>query len=257
MPHGGIGEQLRAAREARGLPIEALVAVTKIRQEYLEAIEEERLGDLPPRAFARGYVRSYALALGLDPEPFVEAFDRTTPIEVRATRLGGAEVPIRPAHPASPLRRMLTLLALAVLVAAVVVGVVAYVQVRQFEASRASPPPEQPAAPAPAVPAAPVPTTPEPPAPEPPAPSAPAAAQGVTVEAATSAPCWVRVTADGRQAFQGLLRAGERRTWRAERAIVLRIGNAGGIALTVNGRALGPLGRTGEVVERTFSATAP
>ena len=63
-----LGAALRARREARGLDLEQVSLATRVRPQYLAAIEAMRLDELPSRPFAIGYVRAYASALGLDPE---------------------------------------------------------------------------------------------------------------------------------------------------------------------------------------------
>jgi len=63
---------------------------------------------------------------------------------------------------------------------------------------------------------------------------------------------WVLVTVDGEVDFQGILEAGEERTWWAERTIGFRCGNAGGVLLAMNGEELGVLGERGQVVDQTW-----
>lgn len=67
---------------------------------------------------------------------------------------------------------------------------------------------------------------------------------------------WLRVTADGQRVFQGFVHAGDARTWTADRELLIRIGNAGAVELTVNGRLLGVLGELTEVVERRFTRSS-
>jgi len=69
-----IGEQLRQAREARGLSIREVEQATRIRQVFVLALEEDRLQDLPDPAYVRGFVRNYARFVGLDPEPLAKAY---------------------------------------------------------------------------------------------------------------------------------------------------------------------------------------
>jgi cytoskeleton protein RodZ len=66
-----LGEELRDARLALGLSIEDVAAELRIRRVYLIALEEGRLKDLPSPAYAVGFVRNYAGALGLDPGEMV------------------------------------------------------------------------------------------------------------------------------------------------------------------------------------------
>ena len=69
----GPGGRLRAAREARGLNLAEVAQTTRIAPAYLAALEEGRGADLPPGAYARAFLRSYATFLGLDAEPLLAA----------------------------------------------------------------------------------------------------------------------------------------------------------------------------------------
>ena len=62
-----VGAELRHARERLGWTVAQVAESLRIRQPYLAAIEEGRLGELPGNAYAMGFVRTYATALGLDP----------------------------------------------------------------------------------------------------------------------------------------------------------------------------------------------
>ena len=63
---------------------------------------------------------------------------------------------------------------------------------------------------------------------------------------------WVQVTVDGVRQFQGELTPETYRSWYGESRIELRVGNAGGVLVTVNGQSLGALGGPGEVLDRVF-----
>ncbi|QUD87428.1 helix-turn-helix domain-containing protein [Phenylobacterium montanum] len=66
-------------REYRGIDLDRLALATRIRRQYLQAVEEMRLDQLPSRPFAIGYVRAYASALDLDPDQAVLRFRRDAP----------------------------------------------------------------------------------------------------------------------------------------------------------------------------------
>lgn len=68
----GVGQELAAAREARGLAISDVAQQLKFAPRQLEALEQEQFEALPGAIFARGMVRSYARLLKLDPEPLVQ-----------------------------------------------------------------------------------------------------------------------------------------------------------------------------------------
>jgi cytoskeleton protein RodZ len=68
----GVGQELAAAREARGLAVADVAQQLKFAPRQLEALEQEQLAALPGATFTRGMVRSYARLLKLDPEPLVQ-----------------------------------------------------------------------------------------------------------------------------------------------------------------------------------------
>lgn len=69
-----VGADLRIARERRGEDMRAIALSLRIRREQLEALEESRYDDLPGRAYAVGFVRSYAEYLGLDSAHIVSRY---------------------------------------------------------------------------------------------------------------------------------------------------------------------------------------
>jgi cytoskeleton protein RodZ len=73
-PAETVGQELRAARLRRGDEIAQVSRALKIRKDHLEALEEDRLEDLPGKTYAIGFVRSYARHLGLDSAQYVERF---------------------------------------------------------------------------------------------------------------------------------------------------------------------------------------
>ncbi len=70
-----IGQQLRQAREAQKLALNQVASATHMRERYLRALEEGTYEMLPSMAQARGFLRTYASYLKLDPEPLIEALD--------------------------------------------------------------------------------------------------------------------------------------------------------------------------------------
>jgi cytoskeletal protein RodZ len=72
-----LGEWLRQQREALGISLEQAHEATRIRQNFLEALESDNWDALPNPIVARGFLRNYAAYLDLDPN---EALDRHTGI---------------------------------------------------------------------------------------------------------------------------------------------------------------------------------
>jgi cytoskeleton protein RodZ len=69
-----VGQNLRAARLRRGDDLATVSRALKIRKDHLEAVEEDRLENLPGRTYAIGFVRTYAGYLGLDATETVERY---------------------------------------------------------------------------------------------------------------------------------------------------------------------------------------
>jgi len=69
-----VGPYLEAVRARQNLTLAAISERTHIKASYIEAIEQMALERLPNRAYGIGFVRSYAEALGLNPEPVIDRF---------------------------------------------------------------------------------------------------------------------------------------------------------------------------------------
>lgn len=69
------GESLRKERELRGITLEEISEHTKVHTRFLEAIENDDLSALPAKAFAKGFLRSYARMVDLDEEFVLSNFE--------------------------------------------------------------------------------------------------------------------------------------------------------------------------------------
>jgi cytoskeletal protein RodZ len=69
-----LGETLQRARLARGVTLEEAERTTRISRRYLEALENEKFGLLPAPVYARGFLRTYARYLGLEPADLLPLF---------------------------------------------------------------------------------------------------------------------------------------------------------------------------------------
>lgn len=78
------GDQLREARELKGLTVEDVAARLRIPARYVRALEQGDSGVLPEPTFVRGYVKSYARELGLDADALVA--ELAPSVEVKAPR---------------------------------------------------------------------------------------------------------------------------------------------------------------------------
>lgn len=87
-----IGERLEEARKRKGISIREAAETTKIRGDYLQKFEANSFEvDLPP-LYVRGFLRSYARFLDLDPDRVVSDFDALDGRESKPTRRENREV---------------------------------------------------------------------------------------------------------------------------------------------------------------------
>ena len=263
---GELGDRLRQAREARGLSLEQMEDITKIRRRYLQALEEEDYGQFPAEVFIRGFLRNYAVALGLDPDEVLAlsgrrpSYPALQPREVRQPLLD---------EPLSPQPRshgvIAAVIGAMVLVSMAIGAWILYQYTGPVPTPPVSPPPGASLVPvgvettaSPTTTAfAPAPTvTLSPSATASPTPTltATAPSAGVLIRREATDRSWIRIVADGQQVFEGFMDPGQTREWQAHDQIFLRTGNAGGLKVWYNGEEQSPLGAPGELVEHTWGS---
>ncbi len=88
-----LGDRFREAREARGLALSDAAEQIRIRSVYLAAIEDENWSAIGAPVYVRGFLRTYARYLGLDPEEAVGSFNQTlgSPASENGRRFGRAK----------------------------------------------------------------------------------------------------------------------------------------------------------------------
>lgn len=86
-----LGQRLKNARTEKDLTLDKLQNITKIQKRYLEAIEEGNFDMLPGNFYSRAFVKSYAEAVGLDPDMIFEEHANELPNANKDT----AEIPPR------------------------------------------------------------------------------------------------------------------------------------------------------------------
>ncbi|WP_058303999.1 helix-turn-helix domain-containing protein [Gorillibacterium timonense] len=80
-----LGQMLKKARLDKGITMEDLQETTKIRKRYLEAIEEGNFKVLPGNFYVRAFIKSYAEAVGLDPNEVLGLYKNVIPASVPET----------------------------------------------------------------------------------------------------------------------------------------------------------------------------
>ncbi|MBI3002672.1 MAG: helix-turn-helix domain-containing protein [candidate division NC10 bacterium] len=245
-----VGSILRERREAKGLTRDQAAEAARIKPVFLQAMEEDDYRFLPDELYVVRFLHEYAAFLGLDATAIRSQFVRQTSHAQAAGTAGlGVKEPVR-----ISLRRLLPVaLVLLAAVPVIVIGYSLYTQggkpaptpPRPVVAPRAPAAPTEGAAPAPAAPreiqassAAPR-EMPAIPAPGP---------EGHLLRVQATDVTWLTVTIDGREVRDVLLQPGDTVQWRARERYLITVGNAGGIHLILNGQALPPIGRPGQVL---------
>lgn len=259
----GIGEALSSAREEQGRSIEDMARSLRLRSEQVRALEEERFGSFGGDVYARGFLKSYAVELGLDPQPLLDTYRREVSgddelataalVTPSAGGLGGVKAP-RGAPP--------RWVAWAVAAVAVVVGLGLLGQLtgsRTPEIASPDAPPsasddddgttadgdqgdgdDEPDG-----------TTSEPPEDEPE--PEPEPIDGVELLLALEEDSWLRVSIDGTVVLEQVVEAGQTLPYSGDEEITVRFGNAGGVRVEMNGQDFGVPGGRGQVEEVTFT----
>lgn len=80
------GRRLRVARQTRGLELEGIASELHLSPAMIKHLEHDEYDALPGEVFIVGYLRKYARAVGLDPEPLVAAYHQASPETTRTWR---------------------------------------------------------------------------------------------------------------------------------------------------------------------------
>jgi cytoskeleton protein RodZ len=97
-----IGQRLKAAREDQRLTLEKVFESTRIRVQYLQALEDDDLSVMPSPVQARGYLRNYAEFLGFDVAKLLEELRETSSQKPSDVVIGPADVREVQQLPATP-----------------------------------------------------------------------------------------------------------------------------------------------------------
>jgi cytoskeleton protein RodZ len=243
VPHAttaDIGATLRSARQSLHVSVEEAAWRTRIKPDYLRALEDERFEEIGHPAVARRHLQTYARYLGLEADVLAQEFERRfeqaepSPIERLNEQVKESRRPPKP-------KWMIAALVSSVLLgAASLTGIVRGPGPRTIQAGDALPklPSSLEASAEPTAAATSV---------VPPAPAAP-----VSIGLVAEGRSWLRATVDGELVFEGTVPAGTTKTFTGEEQIDIVIGNAGAMKLSINGQDRGPAGRPGEVYRASF-----
>jgi cytoskeletal protein RodZ len=273
-----VGELLREARTERGFTLADAERETKIRQKYLSALEEDDVSSLPGPLYVRGFLRKYAVFLGMDPDELLMTYDAQSTPSRNRIRAARGEPPAKPKgkdpnainiNPLSPekidtrVRYGVSYIALSLL--AIPLIIIFYFIYSAYSGSGTNPivPTQTPRVPTvtalpteilgqvgtPVVPTSVVTST---------LPvtgtqvvtdtalagtpaATPRPAGGVTLKITTLNDAWVRVTVDGDVDYEGTLAKGTEREWSGAETVRVRSGRSSSVGIIVNGEDKGRL----------------
>lgn len=250
-----VGEILRSARETQGRSVAEIAEELCITQRYLHALECDDLSNLPGTFFYRSFVRQYAAILGVplkQLQPGIDALTEATrpaaPIEQPPLNFtvppGLAIRVLDPIVEAS--NRYFSNTKIGLPIAALVVALLACTGFYKWWTQ----PPRQQARTHAAAPA-PRPATSQV---EVSAVQDPNDANHVVLNLEATEKVWLSITnGEGKQIFSGVLQPSQTKTLTASAAAEMKVGNAGGIEVRLNGKDIGPLGGRGQVKTILFT----
>ena len=245
------GARLREARKLKGITLNEIAAATKISISVLEALEQNDISRLPGGIFSRAFIRSYANAVGLDPEKAVREFLDEFSSEINesststlSTTSGHLTLTFEKEEDFESQRLMTRTLIRLLAVSVPLAGLIIYCgSGRQLDTVQ-NPLNSQPLSePTPSI--------------------SMSEMAGVSVnsnpleddetdllliDVHPVAPCWVSLTVDGTLAFSRLMQPGDREVLQAREEIVLHVGDAGAFAFSLNQQLGKPLGNAGQVI---------
>lgn len=238
-----LGSLIAKARKDAGLSLEDLAAKTNIRISVLSEIEKNNFEHCGGETYARGHVRNIAAVLKADQKEFIRLYEEEQGGETRSIKdlLIENSVMRLPAEARKVSWKVLVLISV---VSLFVVGI-GQVVISNFNTNDV-------VGAAPSASASP--TAAESPSAEPSAESTFSSGTGVEVVInAVRAKSWLFVSdASGRTLFSGQVSRGAVKVFSSDSQLNLKVGNAGGVDLKVNGKKVEAIGVDGEVVSVSY-----
>ena len=241
-----LGSSITQARKSAGLSIEDLSASTNIRTALLKEIESDNFANCGGETYARGHIRNIAMKLGVDPLIYIAAFEDDQMHTDRSMKelLVENSVMRQPEEARKVSWKVLATISVSSLfiagLAQIIISNTASVEIPEPIASitateSATPSPEATEA-------------------TPTEQATVSTGEGVElVVSASRAKSWLFVSdATGRTLFSGQMSRGSSKTFRTDVSLNVKIGNAGGVDLTVNGKKVDSIGVDGEVVSVSY-----
>ena len=245
-----LGSMISKARKDAGLSIDELSAATNIRGPLIREMEANNFSQCGGDTYARGHIRNIATKLNLDPQVFITAFEDEQMHVDRSMQDLLVETNVM--RELSQTRKVSWKALVTISVASLFVAGLAQIIVSNNSTPDIPALIEETTAPTQSPEATPEATPVEEVVPD----DAPTISTGQGVEvviSATRAKSWLFVSdATGRTLFSGQIAAGSTKTFTSDQQLNLKVGNAGGVDLSVNGKKIDSLGLDGQVVSVSY-----
>ena len=238
-----LGSTIRDAREAARISVQSLAESTSIRIGLLTEMENDNFAHCGGDTYARGHLRNIAAKVGIDPQVFIDLYNEEHSTEHRAIQdlLAENNVMQVPREAKNISWKLPAGVSLSVLL---VIGIIQIVISNQGSDVTPSPKPSSSLAVSPS--AAPSPTS------EVTASATPQSGPISLKIAAVRGNSYIDIVVDGEHVSKGSIFQGESKSFTGMTAISIYLSNPAGLDLTLNGKALAPLGGQNEEVRRTF-----
>ena len=241
-----LGSMISKARKDAGLSIDDLSAATNIRTTLLRDIENNNFSHCGGDTYARGHLRNIAIKLNVDPQIFLTVFEDEQ-MHVDRT-MQDLLIENNVMREPKEVRKVSWKALVTISVASLLVAGLAQIIISNDSTSDIPLATEETTTPSPSA---------EPTASEEVVPTDEATistGKGVEVVInAVRAKSWVFVSdTTGRVLFSGQIAQGKTKTFSSSEQLNLRIGNAGGVDLSVNGKKIDSLGADGQVVSVSY-----
>jgi len=243
-----LGSLIAKARKDAGFSIEELAAKTNIRATVLREIEEDNFQNCGGETYARGHVRSIAVILRADSHEFIRTYEEEQGEEVRSIQqlLLDSNVMREPREERRVSWKILVMISVTSLL---LVGL-AQIIISNTSTTNVNVAPIVKATPSASLTNSESPSSSAPPTAQPSAQASYSTGKGVEVKvSAPRANSWIYVSDTvGRTLFSGVLSLGAEKVFTSDVQLNLKVGNAGGVDLTVNGKKVPVIGANGAVV---------
>ena len=215
-----IGSLFTKARKRKKISLDKAARETKIKKEFLEALEKENFEILPDDVYVRAFLNTYAQYLEVKPEKILGRYKQQRPI-IEKKQIKKPIKLISPKFNTKRQKKSWTGLLIFLLLATVVLVIFSQHKKISLFSSKTKKPPA----------------------------SKEKSQSALNLKIRVTKNCWLRVKEGNKIIFEGNVSTGQEKKWGTDKEFVLRVDNAASIELIVNDNYIGPVGEEGEFIQ--------